>query len=248
MSFDALAPFYRGLEYALAGRLMQRCRTAFLQEASTCRQALILGEGPGRFLEALLRCHPQVQVTCVERSAPMVKACRRRLESAGLDCSRVRFEICDVLEWVPAGVSYDLIACHFFLDCFTPEQIREIVGKIGRQASPSSRWLLSDFCVPSGGWQRGRARVILSLMYAVFRRLTRIEASKITPPDPYLAAEGFQLRGRRHFSQGLMHADFWERVAAVGEGEGKVASQGRSVENVGQRYEICLRTGDGTTE
>lgn len=190
---------------------MQRCRTAFLDEGGACRHALLLGEGPGRFLEALLLHNPQVRVTCVERSSRMVQVCQRRLEFLGVDASRVRFVIGDVMEWVPSGESFDLIACHFFLDCFTSEQIREIVGKIGRQASGTSRWLLSDFCEPQRGWQRCRARLILALMYAVFRRFTHIAASEITAPDPYLIDQGFRLRGRRLFSQGLIHADLWQR-------------------------------------
>lgn len=211
MSFDTLAPVYRGLEYVLAGRLMQRCRTAHLDEAGPCRHALLLGEGPGRFLEALLLFNPRVRVTCVERSPRMVEVCRRRLESLGLDHSRVQFEICDVLEWTPSGEPFDLIACHFFLDCFTPGQIRGIVAKIGRHASGASRWLLTDFCEPQRGWERRRARLILALMYAVFRRFTGIPATGITPPDPYLLGQGFQLKGRRLFSRGLIHSDLWQR-------------------------------------
>src|ERR1041385_77794 len=55
MSFDALAPHYLWMEWLLAGRKLQRCRTAFLDEARAARDILLLGEGNGRFLQALLQ-------------------------------------------------------------------------------------------------------------------------------------------------------------------------------------------------
>ena len=63
MSFDTLAPIYRPLEAVLAGGVLQLCRTSFLAESVDRRRALILGEGPGRFLVELLRINPSIEVT-----------------------------------------------------------------------------------------------------------------------------------------------------------------------------------------
>ena len=62
MSFDRLAPHYRWMEAVLAGGKLQRCRTAFLNEVKDARHALIVGDGNGRFLSALLRANPSVRV------------------------------------------------------------------------------------------------------------------------------------------------------------------------------------------
>jgi hypothetical protein len=55
MSFDRLAPHYRWLEWVLAGRKLQRCRTAFLDEIGRADATLLVGEGNGRFLGELLK-------------------------------------------------------------------------------------------------------------------------------------------------------------------------------------------------
>ena len=55
MSFDLLAPHYRWMEWVLAGEKLQRCRTAWLEVLPAPARVLILGEGNGRFLEALMR-------------------------------------------------------------------------------------------------------------------------------------------------------------------------------------------------
>jgi len=212
MSFDTLAPYYRIMELVTAGGVLQRCRTAFLTETANSRRALLLGEGPGRFLEELLRTNPRVEVTCVERSSRMIEEARKRLAESEL--ARVQFEQADALTWQPPHNAFDLVVTNFFLDCFRPEEIESLVTKIGESATKEARWLLADFCEPETGWQKWRAKVVLALMYAFFRLATGLSASRLTPPDGFLRTGGFQLSARRLANFGLAHADLWQRSAS----------------------------------
>jgi len=211
MSFDILAPFYRWMEAVLAGGLLQRCRIAHLVEIRDCRNALLLGEGPGKFLIALLRANPHIDVTCVEQSSRMIAVARRHLQKHGLDLSRVRFERCDALAWRPTEEKFDLVATHFFLDCFPPEQLGPLIAKIAARTTCNARWLVTDFQVPERGWRRSRAKATLALMYSFFRIVTHLPASRLTPPDGLLRAHGFQLDARRIANLGLVHSDLWQR-------------------------------------
>jgi ubiquinone/menaquinone biosynthesis C-methylase UbiE len=208
MSFDRLAPHYLQLERVLAGDVLQQARTAHLDELRTVRRALLLGEGPGRFLGELLRVNPTVQVTVVDRSPRMLAVARK---GVGLrDLVRVRFEVHDLLaSWVPESGAHDLIATHCFLDCFRRSQLEVLIPKIARGASSDARWVITDFCEPAGGWRRLRARMVLWLMYRVFRLVTRLPATGLTPPEPYLESAGFQLRTRRLAYHDMIHADVW---------------------------------------
>ena len=82
MSFDRLAPHYRWMECVLAGSKLQRCRTAFIDNVSVARRALLLGEGNGRFLVELFRARPDIHVTCVDASSAML-ARALRMSSCG---------------------------------------------------------------------------------------------------------------------------------------------------------------------
>jgi hypothetical protein len=201
MSFDALAPYYRGMEFLLAGSLLHRCRTAFLQEAAQARTALLLGESPGRYLIELLRVKPRMDVTCVNSSARMLAVAREHLPAP-------RFS--DWRAWSGDGGPFDLVATHFFLDCFRADQLAELVPKVAASASSSAIWVLSDFREPPSGWQRVRARFVLKLAYLFFRWAAGLSASQLSPPDPFLEASGFQLLQRRLFHHGLLHADLWQ--------------------------------------
>ncbi len=211
MSFDRLAPIYRAMEAVLAGNKLQRCRTAYLARTAKARKALLLGEGHGRFLVPLLQTNPLVQVTCVDASAGMLTQMKQALQRAGLDTDRVKFIHANALAWQPEESDYDLISTHFFLDCFTAEQLDALLAKLTTIAAPDATWIISDFSAPDHGLARLRARMILWSMYRFFRVVTRLPASHLVDYTERLQQQGFQLNARDTFEWGLLRADCWQR-------------------------------------
>ena len=211
MSFDQLAGCYRTFEAIVAGSVMQQARTAFLSRCADCRHALLVGEGPGRFLVPLLQSFPHLRVTYIEQSSAMIEAARRYATSQGIDLARVDFRAMDVRTWKGDGLDADIVATHFFLDCFPSGELERCIGIIGDNLSPAAQWLMSDFRVPDRGWQRIRARLLLQMMYSFFRVVTRLEARCLTRPDDPLRKLGFRLVERRLFNFGFIHSDHWRR-------------------------------------
>jgi len=212
MGFDLLAPFYRRMEWVLAGRKLQRCRVAFLPSLPPPRRALLIGEGHGRFLTSLLQAHPNVECVCLDASEAMLDVSRARITVLGLDTSRIEFVRADLTTWTPpSGARFDLIATHFVLDCFTNEQLESIVARLAERATPDARWLAADFREPNAGLARWRAQAILAIMYLFFRWATGIAARKLPEVDNLLGRQGFVLRERRVFEWGLLQSDLWGR-------------------------------------
>lgn len=211
MSFDRLAPHYGWMERVLAGRLLQRCRTAWLDKLGACEHLLVAGVGHGRLLHELLPRHRTIHVTCVDASAGMLRQAEHRARRARLDLARVAFIHARLPEWRPTPAAYDALATNFFLDCFAPAQLAEVIAALSAGARPQAIWLIGDFAVPPRGWTRRRAQAVHALMYAFFRVATRLPARRLTPPDPLLQLHGFALGGRRSFNHGLLQADWWRR-------------------------------------
>jgi len=212
MSFDTLAPHYRWMEVVLAGPLLQRCRTEYLDEVSGAREVLVLGPGRSGFTRALLDCAPAAHATLVDSSPGMLARLGADLAARGVPASRFSLVCADVRTWNGPPEAVDVVATHFFLDCFAPAELDAVVARVAGWTRPGARWLLSDFQVPPRGWQRYRARSIHALMYAFFRPATGISARRVTPPDEPLAGAGFLLEHRRTSNHGLLHADLWRRV------------------------------------
>ena len=212
MGFDRLAPHYRWMEAILAGNKLQRCRTAFLDEVRQAQRVLILGEGNGRFLLECRRKLGAARVTCVDASATMLALAQNRLQTHCFDLARTEFVHADALQWTPPSGTFDLIVTHFFLDCFRPDQLQQIIGTLSRAAAPSATWLVTDFQVPSAGLRHYRAQVVHWMMYSFFRLVTRLPASRLTCPDGLLEAHGFTLRTRQELDWGLLHTDLWMRA------------------------------------
>jgi len=210
VSFDAVAPWYRTLETIAFGNALQRARTACLDEISSPRRALIVGEGNGRFLRELLRAHPDTQVDCIDASERMLQLAQR---SVGDSTNRVTFLRHDITSWSPTPAGrYDLIVTHFFLDCFSDGELAQVISKLSQAGTADAAWLVADFRIPAQAFARARARMWLAMMYCFFRRVAGIDARNLVDPSPFLRAEGFSLMQQHLSRHGMLKSELWRRV------------------------------------
>lgn len=207
MNFDRLARHYDWMETLCGGGLLQRARTFWLDELQNRQKILSVGEGHGRFADACVRRFPKAKLTCIDASNRMLRRAKDRL---GIRAQKVHWHRCDLATWSPTD-KYDAIVTCFFLDCFAPETLNEMVAKLAKCANPDAVWLVVDFNIPARGFGRWRARVIHALMYFSFRLTVGLPARRLTPPDNLLRSHGFTLTRRREFSRGLLRADLWSR-------------------------------------
>jgi ubiquinone/menaquinone biosynthesis C-methylase UbiE len=205
VSFDRLAPHYRWLERVTAGNLLQQARVAHLAALDPAQNVLLVGEGPGRFLEALRARRPDVPITVVDASARMLD--RARSVARG----PTQFKQSDLTRAELPSATWDAVVAHCFLDCFTPATLERVIANIAQATTTRSTWLITDFTLPAAGWQRTRARFVHALMYRAFRWSTQLEARRWTDPDPQLEQSGFRLQARQTFNHGLIRADCWRR-------------------------------------
>lgn len=211
MSFDLLAPHYRWMEAILAGNKLQQCRVHWLESVRDCRRVLLVGEGNGRFLEACATAMPRAHFTVIDASAEMLRQAERRWKEAGGKSDRAKFMQATLPGLKLPEENFDLIVTNCFLDCFTPEQLQQVVPEIAACASNSAIWIVTDFAVPKHGIAKLRAKAVLHAAYTFFRLTTRINAREICPPDSFLANAGFQLKGRVEADAGLLYSAKWQR-------------------------------------
>jgi len=211
VSFDTVAPWYRTLETIAFGNALQRARVACLGEIGSPRRGLLVGEGNGRFLAALLHQQPLIRIDCVDSSQRMLDLARRRIsETNPNQIDRVAFLQRDIASWSPND-RYDLIVTHFFFDCFEMKEVGNIVAKLAQAAAPKAVWLLADFRIPDGGLAHAHAQAWLSVMYAFFRGVAGIAVHELVDPSPFLRVEGFTVERQHLFRLGMLKSQLWRK-------------------------------------
>ena len=208
MSWDSLAPWYRGLEYAAFGHALERCRERFLTQAAEARDILVIGDGDGRFLARLAAAAPHARIDAIDGSRTMITLSHRRL---GDETTRVRLTCSDIRRASLPPAAYDLVVTHFFLDCFDEESLPSVARAIAAAAKPNARWLLSEFQQRDKGPMRVIGGLLIAVMYLFFGVTTGLRARKIPQYAPLLASEGFRLEQRQYFWRGLFTAQLWRR-------------------------------------
>ena len=200
VSLDTVAPFYRALETLVFGNALQRARIAFIPALNRCRRALVLGQGNGRFVVALLAANPQIRVTCIDQSPKMIQLARRRV----CDVNRVEF-VQSAIEDARLERTYDAVVTNFVLDFFTEDELASIVQKLAQHANRDATWLIAEFT------NARRGELLLALMYAFFRFVAQISASRLPNYAPLLQRHGFRREERQLFYAGIVCAELWKR-------------------------------------
>jgi SAM-dependent methyltransferase len=206
-NFDHLARPYRWLEYLTFGPMLERCRFCRIPELHGARHALVLGDGDGRFLARLLAANPMLQADVVDQSPAMLRLLQARAAAAG-GSDRIRIHQADVLTFQPPEPAYDLVVTHFFLDCFTTEQVRGLVGNLRPHLAPGALWINSEFAIPRG-IAALPSRVIVSSLYLAFRILTGLRTRALPDHATVFGQNGLKLRSRHTFLAELLASEQW---------------------------------------
>jgi SAM-dependent methyltransferase len=201
MNCDWIAPHYWWIEMLGMGRTLERRRRWFLPRVQNARRALVLGDGDGRFLRELLRGNSMVRADYVDLSGRMLELARRK---AGED--RVVYRRADARALDSTPEEYDLIATHFFFDCFNQHELETLISRIASAAAPGARWIVSEFCTASIP-----TRLVVQVLYLIFRITTALKNQSLVDHRPILSARGFRLIDTSPSRGGLVVSELWER-------------------------------------
>jgi SAM-dependent methyltransferase len=199
LNCDAIAPWYRWLEYAGFGRALERRREAFLSCVSDARRVLVLGDGDGRALAALLRVNARATVDYVDSSAGMLELARARAGG-----NRVVYHHADALTMPLKEGEYDLVVTHFLLDCFEARDQARLVERVGRAASPHARWVVSEF--------RGQG-LLVAILYWFFRVTTGLRTRELVDHRALFERQGFRLERVESAWGGRLASELWVRAS-----------------------------------
>ncbi len=206
-NFDPIARIYRLAEYLTLGPNLQRTRTHHLPALTHTRQALLLGDGDGRFTASLLATNPHLQAHAVDLSSAMLTRLRR---NATPHLARLTTTLADALTY-PVPAHTDLIVTHFFLDCLTQPQLDTLVPRLAAALPPSGLWLFSDFRIPPGPLALP-ARLYIRALYLAFRLLTGLRVTHLPDHETPFRAAGLTPIATHRRLFGLLTTELWQNA------------------------------------
>lgn len=209
-NFDGLARFYRWMEYATFGPWLWWCRCYFLPTLKYCRNAVMLGDGDGRFTARLLAINPVLHVDAIDASRSML---RNLVQNAGPLAERISAHCADARNWQPTSQAgdrpFDLVVTHFFLDCLTTEEVRDLAERLRASLAPQALWVVSEFAMPRNCFGQLVARPIIRALYGAFGMLTGLNVRALPDYVSVLEKIGFVLEKRRTWLGGLLVSELW---------------------------------------
>ncbi len=214
-NFDPIARPYRWLEYLSFGRSLERARFHFLGEMRSCKRALVLGDGDGRFTAKLLDSNPEIHVNAIDSSAAMLRLLTARAARLGPSAlNRLCTTKIDALEFIakpqPQDESpYDLLATHFFLDCFTEDDVTTLVRGLAPRLTPNALWVVSEFAIPHHQPATLGSQIIVAGLYRAFRLITGLRTQTLPDYAKVFRESGLALLDSKEHLGGLLVSELW---------------------------------------
>ena len=210
--YDQLAGRYQLLEKLMFGSHLNRSRTALLTSIPECRSALVLGDGDGRLLEALLTIQPECQITSIDQSQRMLEIQQERLAHHPRR-DNVNWRQQDARELEGFGYQFDLLVSAFFLDCFTSQELATHLPLWLNTLRPGGHFYFVDFQEPGSGWKRLRGKLSLTLMHHFFRCCTNLQNRRLVDLNGALNQCPLELVVSQNMSRDLITARLYRIVA-----------------------------------
>jgi len=205
--FDHIARAYQWLEYLTLGTLLERTRDCHLALLKDRSQAVILGDGDGRFTANLLAQSPRIRIEAVDLSRVMLSLLRKRCASHQ---ARLQTFQQDARHFTPQRQP-DLVVTHFFLDCLTQREVDDLVARLTSHLTPNALWVVSDFRIPDGVL-RWPAWIYIRLLYFAFRLLTGLRTTRLPNHSAALERHGFAKVASQRRMLGILTSEVWQRT------------------------------------
>jgi ubiquinone/menaquinone biosynthesis C-methylase UbiE len=204
-NFNAIARPYRWLEYLTLGPTLQHCRTHHIPSLLDQKNALILGDGDGRFTSELLAANPHIRATVIDISRSMLDLLEARNTQ---HASRLTSIHTNALIFTSTQ-TYDLVVTHFFLDCLTQLELEALIHRLTPALQPNALWLISDFRIPAGP-MRLPAQLLVRSLYLAFRILTGLRTTQLPGHATPLTANHFVQIDEHRSLAGILTTQLWQ--------------------------------------
>jgi demethylphylloquinol methyltransferase len=167
-NYSFVARVYDVAANAYSGGQIRACKEYQIPELAAGDKVLYAGAGTG--YDAALAAKRGAHVTVVELSPVMAERARARLLELDV-LERVEVIVGDVFEHRREG-EYDAVVANFFLNVFSEQRMKDMLGHLSRQLRVGGKLLIADFTPEQDSkFASAAQRLYFGLACAAFRIL-----------------------------------------------------------------------------
>jgi tRNA (cmo5U34)-methyltransferase len=202
MGFDSIAPVYDLLSRAVYGKSIVAAQQYFLKYIPEGSNVLIVGGGTGWIIDAIFETNKTCSIIYMEASQKMLQKAKNRI--AVNDQSRIEFLL---QSDIPSDGVYDVVITNFLLDLFPKQKLTQILKQLKDRMKYDGRWIVTDFVDGGKYWQR----LLLWMMYWFFKRVSKIETTKLPPWQLLLKETGMRETEVKYFYAGFIKTALYQK-------------------------------------
>lgn len=195
--FDKVAWFYEIVSGIYSTGQISASKAWQVSQMHADQKVLYVGVGAGE--DAILAADREVELTCVDMSERMLARTARKLEHLKHRATL----LCDDIRNHRLFGHYDVVTANYFLNCFTPEDMRSMLKHLLHLLKPSGRLMIADVAPARGNWM---SRVLHELHHSIairsFHALGLVPLHPIYDYEPILRELGLQIVGQAGFRLG----------------------------------------------
>jgi ubiquinone/menaquinone biosynthesis C-methylase UbiE len=209
MNFDLIAKHYNWMEKIIFRSDLEKVRSMNLALIKNAKAILLLGDGDGRFLEQVSLMGTDAFIVSVDSSAKMIDLSKRKLEKSALN---VEFNCTKIEDFQPIeSFKPDLIIAHFFLDCFTHDEVKLIIDRVSEWAAVNAKFVISDFSITKKtSFNRIYQKMLTSIMISFFRLFCGISTRFLPNIPKIMTSQGWNCLSQESLKSEFINSWVWQ--------------------------------------
>ena len=209
MNFDLIAKHYNWIEKIIFRSDLEKVRRMNLALVKNAKSILLLGDGDGRFLEQVSLMGTDAFIVSVDSSAKMIDLSKRKLEKSALN---VEFNCTKIEDFQPIdNFKPDLIIAHFFLDCFTHDEVKLIIDRVSEWAAVNAKFVISDFLITKKtSFNKIYQKMLTKIMIRFFRLFCGISTRFLPNIPKIMTAQGWNCLSQESLKSEFINSWVWQ--------------------------------------
>jgi len=209
MNFDLIAKHYNWMEKIIFRSDLEKVRSMNLALIKNAKAILLLGDGDGRFLEQVSLMGTDAFIVSVDSSAKMIDLSKRKLEKSALN---VEFNCTKIEDFQPIeSFKPDLIIAHFFLDCFTHDEVKLIIDRVSEWAAVNAKFVISDFSITKKtSFNRIYQKMLTKIMIRFFRLFCGISTRFLPNIPKIMTTQGWNCLSQESLKSEFINSWVWQ--------------------------------------